>query len=422
MLLPFFLPLDLDVTARAAIYEGYNDNVIETRPEVSVGSERRGAPFTGVDVSVGASNADIDNSWSVSLGGRAQHYTPLSGQLVGGNDGVASAGWTAGFQIGQVTHVSAGQSVTLSDQNTARLADMPLLTLDPSVGRQTFVFASNNFTWRRDLSSQERLRVNVSGGFRYMLDDTTPDAPRRGVDYAGPRIDSEWARDLTSRDTGAIRLSLGMWHMPRALLDLSGRRGKSQTWQVLPAVVWRRALSEAWTSEVVGGLSFGSTTNEVETTTSVAPALRGQLDFLEDDRFAVLSYGLGINTDNISFGPGLSHSLGGQYGGALGRTTAGRKFMAAGAARLARASIPTSDQTSFVALTAAAGGILGYALSDWLGVVLGYEGQYLNMRQAGVEQSAMTEFYRNVIYVGLSGNVSTLPSAPPVDIRSRPPR
>lgn len=421
-MLPFLLLDVTDVTARAAVYEGFNDNVVETRPSPDLPSERRGSPFTGADLSVVITNLGMNSTWSLRLGARGQHYTPLSDSLVGGDDGSLSLGWGAGWQTSPVSHLSVGQAVMLTDQNTARLADLPMLAIDPSMERQAFVFTTSDISFRRELSNHSRLRIAAGGALRYMLTDTAPGAAGRGIDYGGPRAEGELARDLGPTDTGALRINLGMWYMPRALLDLTGRRGPSETWQITPAAVWGHELSEAWRSEIAGGASFIVTNNDVVSSSSVAPALSMQLAYTEDERYALVSYALGINTANISLGPGLSHSLGAQYGGPLGRTRIGRRFVAGGSARMSRATIPTSTTSSFVAMTAAAGGLARYALGDWLGVVVGYEGQFLSLGQSSSEPAVSTAFYRNVVYVGISGSVSTMEGALPLDVPRPPPR
>lgn len=411
-----------DVTARAAVYEGFNDNVVETRPAPDLPSERRGSAFTGADFSVAITNLGMTSTWFLRLGARGQHYTPLSDKIVGGDDGTLALGWGGGWQLTPVSHLGVGQSVMLTDQNTARFADMPMVALDPSTGRQAFVFATNDISYRRDLSNQSRLRVTAGGALRYMLHDTAPDSRGRGIDYGGPRAESEWSRDIGPTDTGALRVHFGMWYMPRALLDLTGGRGPSETWQVTPAAVWGHELSEAWRSEIMGGASFIATKNEVFSSSSVVPALSGQLSYSEDEVFALLSYALGVNTDSMSLGPGLSHSLGAQYGGPFGRSRVARRFVAGGSARMSRATIPISSTSSFVAMTAAAGGLFRYALGDWLGIVVGYEGQYLSLGQSSDEPSASTTFYRNVVYIGVSGSASTMDGALPLDVPRPPPR
>lgn len=416
-MLPFLL---FDLTAAASVYEGYNDNVVEMRPAPGMPSERRGSPFTGGELNLVLSDSGFWSSWHLRAVARGNYYTPLSDRVVGGNDGALVLGGAASWVLDPVSSLSTGHSVTYAEQNTARMADMPLLMLDPSMGRQTFVFVGNDIAYRRELASNSRLRVSLGSGVRYVVSDTAFESPGRGLDYAGPRVETEWGKDLSSADTGSIRVVAGMWHMPRALLDLSGRRGPSETWQVTPLAVWTHEHSEALTSELAGGISFSTTTNEVTTRTRLAPSATAQLNWLQDERFALLAYGLGINTDNIALGPGLSHSVRGQYGGALGRTHAARRLVGGLTARASRATIPTTSSTEFVAVTAGAGGILRYALGGYVGVLIGYEGQYLNMRQDGIEDGPSTFFYRNVVYLGVSGTVSTSEGFVPLDV-PRPP-
>lgn len=418
---PFPL-LDLDVTARAAVYEGYNDNVVETRPAPEMPSERRGSPFTGLDVGIETTDVGRSHSWSVRLGARGQHYTPLGDRLVGGDDGALMLGWNANLQPTQRTTLSFGQFAMLAGQNTARLADMPLLTLDPSLGRQTFVIVNNDVSWQRELTSAQRLRVTLSGLVRYMVHDSAPEGAGEGVDYAGPQIESEWVNDFGSADTGALRINLGAWYTPRALLDLSGRRGPSQTWQATPSAVWVHHLGESWRSELRGGVSFVTTTSETFSTSTVMPALATQITYAEDQQFLQFNYALGIDTVNIALGPGLGHSLSAIFGGPLSKTRAGRRFVAGVTTSLSHGSIPSSETTSFVVKTAGAGALLRYAVGHWLGILTGYEGQYMTMGQTGGPPVPSVSFYRNVVYIGVSGSVSSTPGALPIDVPRPPPR
>lgn len=420
-MLPFPL-LDIDVTARAAVYEGYNDNVVEMRPAPDAPSERRGSPFTGVDVGIETGEGGRSNSWSVRAGARGQHYTPIGGRLVGGDDGALMLGWNANLQLDKKTTLSLGQFAMLAGQNTARLADMPLLMLDPSMGRQTFVMANNNVSCHHELTGAERLRVTLSGLVRYLVRDSAPVGPGEGVDYAGPQLESEWIRDLGSADSGILRLNIGGFYTPRALLDLSGRRGPSKTWQATPTAIWVHHLNESWQSEIRGGVSFVTTTSETFSTLNVMPAIATQMTYTEDQQFFQLNYSLGINTVNIALGPGLGHSLGAVFGGPVSKTHLGRRFVAGLTTSLSQGSVPSSESTSFVVGTAGAGGLLSYALRDWMGIVVGYEGQYMNMGQTGGAPAPSVSFYRNVVYVGLSGIVSSTPGALPVDVPRPPPR
>jgi len=417
------LPFPLcDLTAAVSVYEGYNDNVVETRPAPGLPSERRGSPYTGADLSLVWSETRPESSWFSRLGARGNYYTPLSDQLLGGNDGALIFALGGTWELDPLSWLSTGHAVSLAEQNTARLADMPLLMLDPSMGRQTFVFVSNDVTYRRELGPDTRIRATLGSGARYVVSDSAPESAGEGWDYAGPRAETEWAEDLSSADTGAIRVITGMWHMPRALLDLSGRRGPSKTWQVTPLAVWTHAHNEALTSEMTGGVSFATTTNEVTTRSSLAPSFSGQLIWVQDERFAQLAYSLGINTDNIALGPGLSHAVRGQYGGAFGRTHAARRLVGGLTTRISRANIPTTDETEFVAVAAGAGAVLRYALGGVVGLLAGYEGQYINLRQDGLDDGPSVTFYRNVVYVGISGAVSTADGFVPLDIPRAPPR
>lgn len=417
-MLPIILFDITDITARAAAYEGYNDNVVETRPAADLPTERRGSPFTGLALSIAATNTGPRSVWSARLAARGQHYTPASGKLVGGDDGSVLLGWGADWQASRVTNVSIGQSVMVAGQNTARLTDTPMLTLDPSLGRQVFAVAMSEISWRRELTAQTATRVTFAGTFRYMLDETAPDAPGPGFDYAGPQVENEWSHALGPRDIGALRARVAYWYTARAVLDLSGRRGQTETWQVTPAAVWTHALSEAWQSELLGGLGFVTTTSD----TSVVPAFSSQLSYSQEQEFALFSYRLGIDTASMSFGPGLSHALGIQYGAPLARTGTGGKVLAGISANASRASVPTSSSTSLIVTTAAGGVLLRYALGEWLGVLIGYEGQYLSMSQSGAEPPPGTSFRRNVAYIGLAGSVSTIEGTLPLDVPRAPTR
>jgi hypothetical protein len=417
------LPLALfditDVTARAAVYEGYDDNVIELRPSPTVEGERRGAPFTGVDVSATRSDLGARSEQSLSLGARGQHYTPLDGRDVGGDDGAFSLGWRGGFTAGPVTKLTLSQSFLLADQNTARLADLPLSYLEPSIGRQTFLFSLTDASYLRELAPRDRVRVTLGNEARDMLSDTSPVTPGPGIDYLAPRVENAWTHDLGPNDAGTAIVTLRWSDTPRSLLDASGRVGPTESWQVAPALMWTHALSESWRSELTGGASFATTRSDVYDAAFVTPTVAEQLIFTKGQQFASIAGSFGFSTTSPAFGPGVTESLGVQWGGPLGRIGVGRDVVVALTANASRSAIPVSSTSSFVLTAAGGGAAVRYALSRWLGLLGGYDARWLALSQTN-SSAPGTEFHRSLVFVGLSGSFSSAPGELPLDV-PRPP-
>lgn len=418
-MLPFALFDITDVTARAAVYEGYDDNVVELRPNPAVPGERRGAPFTGVEVSATRTDTGVSSEQSLSVGARGGHYTPLDGRDVGGDDGALSFAWRGGWTAGPVTKLTLSQSFLLADQNAVRLSELPLSYLDPSLGRRQFLFSLTDASYLRELGARDRVRVTVGNEGRYVFSDTSPVTPGPGIDYVAPRIENGLTHDLGPTDTGTAMVTLRWSDTPRALLDLSGRVGPTQSWQVAPALIWGHALSESWRSELTGGAAYATTHSETYDAAFVTPTVGERLIFAKGQQFASLSAGVGFSTTSPSFGPGMSESLSAQWGGPLGQTGFGRDTVVALTASGARSSIPVSASSSFV-LTAAGGSVAArYALSRVLGLLVGYDFRWLALTQTNT-QAPGTEFHRSLAFVGVSGSFSSSPTELPLDV-PRPP-
>lgn len=419
------LPLPLldttDVTARAAAYEGYNDNVVELPEAPGAKAERRGSPFTGLELELTRATIGRTSAQSLSIGARGQHYTPFDGRGVGGDDGALSLRWSGGWDAGWVDHVSAGQSFLLADQNATRLSDLPLTYVDASIGRRTFVLSSTSLGYQRELGERDRVTTTLINDALDVLHDNTPLAAAPGIGLVAPRLENAYTRDLGPNDAGTIRVMLGYSTTPNALLDTSGRVGAMQSWQVSPALVWSHALSESWRSEVTGGVSLASTQSAVYSSSFVAPAAGWRLSYAQERRYVFLSYGLGLTTMSPSLGLGMSHSLGAQWGGPLGNTGVGRDTLLALTASASRTSTPVGPDTSLVLLSGGVGAALRYALSPWLGLLGGYEARYVALGQTGPSAPG-TDFYRNLFYVGLSGSFSSNPDEMAIDAPRPPPR
>lgn len=410
-----------DVTARAAVYEGYNDNVVELPPAPGAKAERRGSPFTGLELELTRAVTGKRSAGSLSLGVRGQHYTPLDGRSVGGDDGALSLRFSGGWDAGRQDHLIGAQSFLLAGQNATRLSDLPLTYTDASIGRRTFLLSTTSFGYHRELGERDQVTSTLVNDVMDVVDDGTPLGASHGIGLVAPRIENAYRRELGPNDAGTIRVTLGYSNTPNALLDASGRVGATQSWQTSPVLAWSHALSETWRSELTFGVSLASAKSATFSSTFVAPTASGQLSYASERQFAYLSYGLGLSAMSPSLGLGTSHSVGAQWGGPLGSTGAGRKTLLALTASASRTSTPVGADTSLVLLSGGVGVAIRYALSTWLGLLAGYEARYVGLTQTSSEAPG-TMLHRNLVYVGLSGSFSSNPGELAIDTPHPPPR
>jgi hypothetical protein len=405
-----------DLTARASVFEGYNDDVIEIPATPTTPGERRGSLFTGVDVTLKGGLSGPRSSTSLMLAGRQLHYTPKGDPL--GDSRSLALNWNGSWITGPVSTWSMSQVFQWADQDAVRLSESPLAALDAAYGRKVFLVSTTSTQWTRELSSRERLIIADSVSVRDVTRDESR-APYEGLDYVGPSLDPAYAYDFTARDVGEARLSLKYFYLPQALLDLQGRRGQRSTAQVTPNVLWMHGINDAWQSVALAGVSISSTATDDASDLFVTPTLGAQLHYAQDRLTAELGYALDFMPLTPSFAPGLANMFSAQLAGEPWRAGAAKNIVVFARLTGGVSYIPAGSSTTLIALDGGLGLTALYALTSWLGVFVGYEGRASRVSETG-STAEPTQFQRNMGFVGLSGTLSTRREELGLELPARP--
>jgi hypothetical protein len=407
-----------DVTAHAAVFEGYNDDVIEIPATATTRGERRGSPFTGLDLTLRGGLTGPRSSSSLLLGARQLHYTPRD-QPVGADSRSALAVWTGSWVTGPMSNWSMGQSLQWADQDAVRLSESPLAALDAALGRKVFIVSTTTAQWTRELDARQRIIVAGGFGLRDVTRDESPISPYVGVDYIEPDLTPAYAYEFSARDVAEARLSLKYFYLPRALLDLAGRRGRRSTAQVTPNALWMHLIDEQWQAIALAGVSFSSTATDEGHDFLVTPTLGGQLRYMRDRLTADLGYALNFMPLTPSFAPGLANVLTAELAGQPWRAGPAKDFVILARFTGGLSYIPAGEDTTVIALDGGLGLSALYALTSWAGVFVGYEGRMSRASETGSE-APPTQFARNMGFVGLSFTLSTKQGELGMELPTRP--
>jgi hypothetical protein len=405
MLVPLWLDAT-DLTARATLVEGYNDNVVQVQPAPGAPVERRGSPFTGAELMLRRADRGATSERTLTLDLRGEHYTPL-GAPVGGDDGSASLGWRSTTQAGKSTQLSFGQTFMLADQNSTRLSDSPLLGLDPAIGRRLFLLSATDASLMEELDDRHHVRTTLGVDAMDVLHDESVLAST-GIDYVSPRVEEGYGMVLGPHDGLETVAMLRYFYVPHALVDIStGERAPRSSWQAQPIAIWSHQISPSWSSTVMGGAS-ASTSPTADGRVLVSPTAGLMTIYAQQDALFLASYSFGYTTVSPLLGPGYSHSAGAQYVGTLVRDGQRQQLALQLDASGGLSTVPISEGAAFALTTGAVGVSLRCALSSWLGLLFGYEGRYARIAQTGAV-TATTTVIRDIVFAGLSGTFATNP-------------
>jgi hypothetical protein len=413
-------PLDTaDITARAAIYQGYNDNVVEIRPDPTQPGDRRGALFTGGEVGVSHVTLGPRSERTLSLTLRGSKYEVPASRSVGGDDGAATLGARDVWSVAPNHTLSLSQTLLFGDQNATRLNDQPLANLDPSLGRRLFLYATTDAGWSHDIDARDRQRLQLGLELRDIFHDTAPAAAPPGVDYVMPRADYAFSRELGPVDRGELRTALRWYSTPNALLSFDGTRGPRQTWQAAPGLAWIHEMGDGWQTTLGSGVSFATRPSSEEGGLLISPTAQAEALYASERFYAMFGYSFGYSTVSPTLGPGITHGLGAQVSGPFSATGFGRRISIAWSLAAGRSSVPITADASYVITTGATDLIARWAMSPWIGLLAGYEGRWVRYSPGG---TPAFETWRNIGFVGLGGTFSSNPAEPALEAPRPPPR
>ncbi|HWL87017.1 MAG TPA: hypothetical protein VNO21_14520 [Polyangiaceae bacterium] len=417
-----------DVAATAAIVQGVNDNVIQTS-DADGSIHRHPAAFTGVDSTltfrVTEPDADVHG---LRLRVRGQYYQSLDSTRTTDPDGTVQGAYSSSITLGKFTQLTLSLSGTITALTSARVGDGTLIfTVDPSTTQTTFTLTQGSFGLVQELSPRWRLRE--SGG---LLVTSTVSAPpfvlaggqeldRRGVDGIQPFATSSVLHDLTPRDIGDVSLTYRYTYAPYSLDFTSSpprASGPQRIHQVIPDVGLTHLMTPDWLSMSRVGISISSPPNFSDSNKAVILPVASEEVHYSTERWAFIgatSFSYGSVTPRLGSGPtfGAQASLvgtpypHGKY----------RNLMATAQFVATHASLQATD-TASTAINAVGGSVeVRYPLTKGLGLSGGYDVRLSTIQTSG---SDAVPFFRQILFIGLSGFVTTDGTIPVLQLLNSP--
>jgi hypothetical protein len=417
-----------DVTATSALVQGLNDNLVQTT-DGSGNIKRNPSFFTGLDntFQLRITEADTDvHGLRVRL--RGQFYEPLTG-VPTAPDGTAQGVWSSTFGLAKHTSLSVSLSSTLTTITSARVADGTLFyTIDPSTTQTTFMLNQGSYALTHELSN--RWRIRQGGG---ALVTSTLEAPpfpvasglsldRRGLDGFQPFGTLTVLHDIAPRDTGDVSVMYRYLYAPYSL-DFTQNPprvgGKQEIHQVIPDVGWAHLLDDHWRATTRFGVSLASAPNFDADPRVVALPVGSEEVHFENERWTfigVASATYGAVTPRLGAGPqiGAVASLAGvpySYG------KWGRMVMIY-RAQASYASVKAGPDSTATLTILGASAEARYPLTRWLGLMGGYDVRLSTFGTTTGE--TITPYFRNILFIGLSGYWTTDGTIPPLQLLEAP--
>ena len=417
-----------DVAATAALVQGLNDNVIQTTDN-SGNIDRHPATFTGVDGTFTFRITEPDTDvHGLRLRVRGQYYQSLDGSRAADPDGTLQATYSSSITLSRFSTLTLSASNTITALTSARVGDGTLLfTIDPSTTQTTFTLTNGSATLVHELSPRWRLRE--SGG---VLVTSTISAPpfilaggqeldRKGLDGVQPFGTVSLLHDFSARDTGDISLMYRYTWAPYSLdfrTSPARAAGPQRLHQVIPDIGLSHLFTPDWLALSRVGLSISSPPNFSDSDKPVILPIVSEEVHYTNERWAFISaasFSYGSVTPRLGSGPTFTAQA-----SLVGTPYPHGKFrnlMVTVQAVGSHASLQASGSAS-TSINAAGASIEGrYPLTKGLGLSAGYDIRLSTIQTSGAD---LVPFFRQILFVGLSGYLTTDGTIPVLQLLNSP--
>jgi hypothetical protein len=434
-------PFDADVVARAAVVQGYDSNTYQTQE--SPGAPlvtRHPAPFTGVDASAELRfpGRDLDLT-TVRVGGRADHYEPIGGSAAPGDapsgDGAVQGLLTSHLALDARTALALREAASLTSFNAVRATDGTVFAFDPTLLQSTYwtedveaaIVHELAPTWRLTTalgavasgtvaSQTAASRTAAASQTEAALTGAAVD--HHGFDYVLPYAQADLAHDLTPRSRGDLSV-LYQYAYQAFVLDLTRdpatNIGPDKTSFVTALAGYTYDVGPGLTTALHAGVVVASAPpRTVDQRVVVSPSGAGGIAYHADafDLVGAASFTWGTVTPRLGAGPTANASV--VAVGVPSQVGAWQNFALVGTAQLSYSLLSTGADASSKLGIYAGGLEVRYALDRWLGVTAGYHVRYATFDAPPPGDTTPSPFFQQVVYVGLSGYLSTDPTQPPL--------
>lgn len=410
-----------DTAANVAIVQGFNDNVSQAR-DADGNVDRHPATFTGLD---GRGTLVLrrrdDESHTFSLRARTQIYVPLERGAESPPNGTVLFLHNTSMGVGKFGSLSITTNASVTAITSARASDGTLLlTLDPTAQSTSVASASLLAGYTHTLSP----RWSITERAGLAVTDTLSAPPiqaangvvldRRGLDGILPSSLTSLNRELGKLDTGSITLAYNYTYSPYSL-DIATSPpaigGPQGIHQVVPGLRLVHTFSDRLTSTTTVGMSITTPSRfEPDRSLNYFPVGSQQVA-LVGPRWTIRGLAnLAYSAVNARLGLGPAVGFLGTIAGAPLSGGSFRRMYLVGTVQAQHQSVPAASGGTTALEVVGAGVEVRYGLNRWLGLYTGYDA-----RLSSNFDPAAANFFRQIVFIGLSGYFSTDGSIPPIE-------
>ncbi|HEX4446039.1 MAG TPA: hypothetical protein VH044_04860, partial [Polyangiaceae bacterium] len=363
------------------------------------------------------------------VGGRLDHYEPAENKTSGdptSDDGAVQGLLTSRLTLDPRTVLALRESVALTSFNAARATDGTAFVFDPTLVRSTYWLDTFDVALVHELAPSWRLTTGLGAVVSGTVSSQTSAGAagvivdHHGLDYVLPYVEADLAHDFTRRARGDLSV-LYQYAYQAFVLDLTHdpatNIGPDKTSFATALAGYTYDVTPDLTTVLRAGVVVASAPpRTVDQHVIVAPSGAGEIAYHRDafDLVGAASFTWGTVNPRLGAGPTANASV--LAVGVPSPAGAWQNLALAGAAQVSYSILDTgADASSKLAIYA--GGLeLRYALCGWLGVTAGYDVRYSTF-ETPVDTPP---FFQQVVYLGLSGFLSTDPTQLPL-VRFAPP-
>ena len=403
-----------DYVARMSVAEGYNTNTYQAQDDPNVPVLRRHAsPFTGLDgdVETRIQTAEKD-LYILRLGGRLEHYEPLTPQYQS-DDGAVNAAISARHVVSSRLFLSLVADGEVATLNGAHIADTTLFAFDPTLVRRTYWLSTAEAALTYEISKTWRIRQSVgeiTTGTIFQPPTLLPNgqnSEHRGIDSVEPYVETDLFKDLSERTTIDF-LALYQYAYNLYVLDLTQNPprdiGPDKMAFATAMVGHTYRWSPELTTSIHGGGSIASAPpRDIDQRPVLSPAALGEVSYKRDAWSVIATAGYTYGTVNPRLGAGPSEDASVVVVGTPSRVGNWKNFSVLINGTASYSTLLTGVTANTKLGLYAADGEFRYALNPWLGLLGGYVIRYATFDSA----QFVPPFMQQIVFVGFSAYWST---------------
>ncbi len=407
-----------DYVTQASIIEGYNTNIVQTVRAANAPIVHNRSFFTGAEAMLTRRSwLTAEDPVEISLLVRGQHFTPLD-EAPPSNDGAILGSISGSYSIHPRAVLVTRLLGSVQTLDSSRLSDGALFQLSAGSPQRSFAYFGGRLALNYEHTERVRSRFAVDAFGSSTIQDTPIDAGNgmrlvhKGLDYVEPGADATVFYDQDVRNTIFSTLRYAPLYTV-FLVDFTQEppnfRGRSTTHSGEMTVGLTHTFSPDLRTTTVGGIVAASAPPfDSDRRPILSPIVTQELLYIRPGWLfnSNIGYAYGTFAPRLGFGPGINMSA----------TLEGTPFPHTRLKGLAllfnvvgSRTAFRQDPTSISRLTFLAGTAeIRYGINNWLGILAGYDIRLTKSEGLG----ANPDFFRQLVFFGFSGYLSTDRSLP----------